>query len=57
MLMKTIKLLKKSKFDTNIGVDFIIDSNIGVGYEIANYLLINMSYVIIFVLTTNLKLY
>lgn len=43
MIMKVIKLLKKSKFDTNIGGDFIIGGNIGVGYDITNYLSVNVS--------------
>ena len=51
------KVVKKSKFDTNIGGDFIIGGNIGVGYDITNYLSVNVSYVGAFVSTINLKLY
>ena len=51
------KVIKKSKFDTNIGGDFIIGGNIGIGYDITKYLSINFSYVGAFVSTINLKLY
>ena len=50
------KVVKKSKFDTNIGGDFIIGGNIGVGYDITNYLSVNVSYVGAFISTINLKL-
>lgn len=50
------KVVKKSKFDTNIGGDFIIGGNIGIGYDITNYLSVNISYVGAFVSTINIKL-
>lgn len=54
---ETKKIIKKSKFDTNIGGDFIVGGNIGLGYDIADYLSANVSYVGAFVFTINLKLY
>lgn len=51
------EVIKKSKFDTNIGSDFIIGGNIGLGYDITNSISINVSYVGAFISTINLKLY
>lgn len=51
------KIIKKSKFDTNIGSDFIIGASMGVGYDISDYISVNISYVGAFISSINLKLY
>lgn len=51
------EVIKKSKFNTNIGGDFIIGANVGVGYDITDYLSINVSYVGAFVSVVTLKIY
>lgn len=54
---ETGEIIKKSKFNTNIGGDFIIGANVGIGYDITDYLAFNISYVGAFVSTISLKLY
>jgi len=54
---ETGEVIKKSKFNTNIGGDYIIGANVGVGYDITDYLSLNVSYVGAFVSTISLKLY
>lgn len=51
------EIVKKSKFNTNIGGDYIIGANLGFGYDITDYFSINVSYVGAFVSTISLKLY
>ena len=51
------EVIKKSKFDTNIGGDFIIGANVGLGYDITDYLSVNVSYVGAFISTISLKIY
>lgn len=51
------EVVKKSKFDTNIGGDFIVGANVGVGYDITDYLAVNVSYVGAFISTITLKIY
>lgn len=52
----TKEILKKSKFATNIGKDYIVGANVGIGYDITDYLSVNISYVGAFVSTFNIKL-
>ncbi|MGL5544617.1 hypothetical protein [Cetobacterium sp.] len=54
---ETGEVIKKSKFNTNIGGDYIIGANVGVGYDITDYLSFNVSYVGAFISTISLKLY
>ncbi|MGL5903960.1 MAG: hypothetical protein ACRCZO_14865 [Cetobacterium sp.] len=54
---ETGEVIKKSKFNTNIGGDYIIGANLGVGYDITDYLSLNVSYVGAFISTVSLKLY
>ena len=54
---ETGEVIKKSKFNTNIGGDYIIGANVGLGYDITDYLSFNVSYVGAFVSTISLKLY
>lgn len=51
------EVIKKSKFNTNIGGDFIIGASVGLGYDITDYFSINVSYVGAFVSAITLKLY
>ncbi|MGL5988378.1 hypothetical protein [Cetobacterium sp.] len=53
----TGEVLKKSKFNTNIGSDYIVGANVGLGYDITDYLSLNVSYVGAFVSAVSLKLY
>ncbi|MGL5356517.1 MAG: hypothetical protein ACRDAQ_08250 [Cetobacterium sp.] len=53
----TGEVLKKSKFNTNIGSDYIVGANVGIGYDITNYLSLNVSYVGAFISSVSLKLY
>lgn len=51
------EIVKRSKFNTNVGGDYIIGANLGLGYDITDYFSINVSYVGAFVSTVTLKLY
>lgn len=51
------EIIKKSKFNTNIGGDYIIGANLGFGYDITDYFSLNVSYVGAFVSTVTLKIY
>lgn len=53
----TKDIIKKSKFDTHIGGDFIVGGNVGIGYDLTDYISINMSYVGAFISTINIKLF
>lgn len=53
----TGEVIKKSKFNTNIFEDYIVGANIGIGYDITDYLAVNISYVGAFISTFSLKLY
>lgn len=50
------EVVKKAKFNTNIGEDFIIGGSVGTGYDITDYLSINIFYVGAFVSAVTLKL-
>lgn len=54
---ETKKVIKKSKFNTNIGGDFIVGGSVGIGYDITDYLSVDISYVGAFISTVSLKLY
>lgn len=52
----TGKVLKKSKFNTHIGGDYILGGSIGLNYDITNYLTVNISYVGAFIGMLSLKI-
>nr|WP_307776230.1 hypothetical protein [uncultured Cetobacterium sp.] len=52
----TGEVLKKSKFDTNIGKDYIIAGSVGMGYDITERISVNVMYVGAFVGVLTLKL-
>lgn len=51
------EVLKKAKFNTNITDDYIYGASIGIGYDITDYLSVNVSYVGAFVSLITLKIY
>lgn len=54
---KTGEVLKKSKFNTNIGNDYIIGGSIGIRYNVTKYIDVSMEYVGAFIGFISIKIF